>query len=85
MRRIRGEDTFASRVRLCDPRRTAPMNEDAFLAALHDNPNDEVTWLAVADWLEETDQPQRAELVRLTRSLRANRLFSRGLSHVSFP
>ncbi len=46
------------------------MNEDAFLSALHDSPNDEVTWLALADWLEESDQPERAELVRLVRWLR---------------
>jgi uncharacterized protein (TIGR02996 family) len=46
------------------------MNEETFLAALHDSPNDEVTWLALADWLEETNQPDRAELVRLVRRLR---------------
>jgi uncharacterized protein (TIGR02996 family) len=32
------------------------------------DPADEVGWLAVADWLEEHDQPQRAELVRLTHT-----------------
>jgi eukaryotic-like serine/threonine-protein kinase len=32
------------------------------------DPGDEVGWLAVADWLEEHDQPQRAELVRLTHA-----------------
>src|SRR3954447_19500024 len=47
------------------------MNEGAFLAALHDNVNDEVTWAALADWLEEDNQPQRAELVRLVRRLLA--------------
>jgi uncharacterized protein (TIGR02996 family) len=46
------------------------MNEEAFLSALHENPTDEVTWLALADWLEEHGQPQRAELVRLVRRLR---------------
>src|SRR5665811_1028813 len=32
------------------------------------DPADEVGWLAVADWLEEHDQPDRAELVRLTHA-----------------
>jgi uncharacterized protein (TIGR02996 family) len=51
--------------------RTTAMNEAAFLSALHEVPDDEVTWLALADWLEENHQPQRAELVRLVRQLRA--------------
>jgi uncharacterized protein (TIGR02996 family) len=46
------------------------MNEQTFLAALHQNPSDEVTWLALSDWLEENGQTQRAELVRLVRRLR---------------
>jgi uncharacterized protein (TIGR02996 family) len=54
------------------------MNEAAFLSALHDSPDDEVTWLALADWLEEDGQGQRAELVRLTRGLRASRHPRRG-------
>jgi uncharacterized protein (TIGR02996 family) len=44
--------------------------EAAFLAALHAEPNDEATWLALADWLEEDGQADRAELVRLVRRLR---------------
>ena len=32
------------------------MNEDAFLSLLHDSPNDERTWLALADWLDEDGQ-----------------------------
>jgi uncharacterized protein (TIGR02996 family) len=47
------------------------MNEAAFLSALHESPGDEVTWLALADWLDDDGQPQRAELVRLVRRLRA--------------
>jgi uncharacterized protein (TIGR02996 family) len=43
------------------------------LQALHDNPADEVTWLALADWLEEAGEPDRAELIRLHRSLPALR------------
>ncbi len=41
-----------------------------FLEALHEGPADEATWLALADWLEESEQPARAELVRLGRALR---------------
>src|SRR5206468_59606 len=44
--------------------------EGMFLSALHADPNDEVTWLALADWLEEDGRPDRAELVRLVRRLR---------------
>jgi uncharacterized protein (TIGR02996 family) len=44
--------------------------EEAFLQALHAEPNDETTWLALADWLEEDGQTERAELVRLVRRLR---------------
>jgi uncharacterized protein (TIGR02996 family) len=44
--------------------------EAVFLAALHAEPNDEATWLALADWLEEDGQADRAELVRLVRRLR---------------
>jgi uncharacterized protein (TIGR02996 family) len=44
--------------------------EEAFLQALHAEPNDETTWLALADWLKEDGQTQRAELVRHTRRLR---------------
>jgi uncharacterized protein (TIGR02996 family) len=44
--------------------------EEAFLQALHIEPNDETTWLALADWLEEQDQAERAELIRLVRRLR---------------
>ena len=44
--------------------------EAAFFAALRAEPNDETTWLALADWLEEDGQTDRAELVRLVRRLR---------------
>src|SRR4051794_27525165 len=46
------------------------MNEATFLSALHESPGDEVTWLALADWLDDDGQSQRAELVRLVRRLR---------------
>jgi uncharacterized protein (TIGR02996 family) len=45
--------------------------EETFLQALHAEPNDEMTWLALADWLEEDGQQHRAELVRLVRRLRS--------------
>jgi uncharacterized protein (TIGR02996 family) len=44
--------------------------EEVFLQALHAEPGDETTWLALADWLEEDGQGPRAELVRLLRRLR---------------
>ena len=34
------------------------------------DPADDLGWLAVADWLEEHGEADRAELVRLTRLLR---------------
>jgi uncharacterized protein (TIGR02996 family) len=37
--------------------------EAAFLQALHADPNDEATWLALGDWLEDDGQADRAELV----------------------
>jgi uncharacterized protein (TIGR02996 family) len=46
------------------------MTEETFLAALHGDPGDETTWLALADCLEENGQPDRAELVRLVRRMR---------------
>src|SRR4051812_4308605 len=46
------------------------MNEETFLSALRDNPADDVTRLALADWLDEDGQAERAELLRLTRRLR---------------
>jgi uncharacterized protein (TIGR02996 family) len=45
--------------------------EAAFLQALHADPTDETTWLALADWLDDDGQGERAELVRLVRRLRA--------------
>src|SRR5262249_7283183 len=60
------------RERKRDPARPwdPPVNEEAFLSALRDDPADEVTWHALADWLEEDGQADRAELLRLTRQLR---------------
>jgi uncharacterized protein (TIGR02996 family) len=46
------------------------MNVEAMLlGALHDDPADAMAWLALADWLEEQGQPQRAELLRLRQTL----------------
>lgn len=43
--------------------------EEAFLQALHDHPDDDISWLVLADFLEEHGDP-RGELVRLTYLLR---------------
>ena len=47
------------------------MDEEKFLSALREAPADEVTWDALADWLEESGQGERAGLVRGLRRLRA--------------
>jgi uncharacterized protein (TIGR02996 family) len=44
--------------------------EAVFLQALHADPTDEMTWLALADWLDDDGQSDRAELVRVVRKLR---------------
>ncbi len=54
--------------------------ETAFLQALHADPCDETTWLALADWLEDDGQEQRAELVRLVRRLRTLPVMKRSLA-----
>jgi uncharacterized protein (TIGR02996 family) len=45
--------------------------EAALLESLHAQPGDEVAWLALADWLEENDRQDQAELLRLHRTIRA--------------
>ena len=42
----------------------------SLLEALHRDPSEETTWLALADCLEEQGQPDRAKLTRLSTSLR---------------
>jgi uncharacterized protein (TIGR02996 family) len=44
--------------------------EQTLHAAIVRDPGDDLAWLALADWLEEDGQAARAELLRLTRSLR---------------
>jgi uncharacterized protein (TIGR02996 family) len=44
--------------------------EQALMAAIHDSPGDETSWLVLADWLEEQGEADRAELLRLHRRLR---------------
>ena len=44
--------------------------EDAVLQEIHDDPTDETSWLVLADWLEESGDVDRAEMVRLHRALR---------------
>jgi uncharacterized protein (TIGR02996 family) len=43
--------------------------EEAFLRALHEQPQEEASWLVLADWLEERGDP-RGEVVRLSYQLR---------------
>jgi uncharacterized protein (TIGR02996 family) len=54
------------------------MNEDAFLDSLRDDPADELTWQALADWLDDSGQGQRAELLRLTRRMLPTPVSERG-------
>src|SRR3954463_8331598 len=42
---------------------------DALLAGIVADPLEETRWLVLADWLEENDDPRRAELLRLHRRL----------------
>ena len=44
---------------------------DHILQGIVDEPQDENRWLVLADWLEEHDDPRRAELLRLHRRLLA--------------
>jgi uncharacterized protein (TIGR02996 family) len=44
---------------------------DALLAGIISEPSEETRWLVPADWLEENDDPRRAELLRLHRQLLA--------------
>jgi uncharacterized protein (TIGR02996 family) len=46
------------------------MSEEAFLAALAAEPDDDLTRLAFADWLDDNGQPERAEAVRRERKSR---------------
>jgi uncharacterized protein (TIGR02996 family) len=42
---------------------------DALLAGIVADPLEETRWLVLADYLEENDDPRRAELLRLQRKL----------------
>jgi uncharacterized protein (TIGR02996 family) len=44
---------------------------DALLSGIVAEPLEETRWLVLADWLEENDDPRRAELLRLHRKLLA--------------
>ena len=44
---------------------------DALLSGIVSDPLEETRWLVLADWLEENDDPRRAELLRLHRKLLA--------------
>lgn len=45
--------------------------EETLLQAIHTDPDDQTTWLVLADWLEENGQAARAEYLRLRETLRA--------------
>jgi uncharacterized protein (TIGR02996 family) len=54
------------------PANSPPHPEElAFHQAIIENPEDEATYLVLADWLEDHGAPQRAELLRLHRRLLA--------------
>jgi uncharacterized protein (TIGR02996 family) len=40
---------------------------DALLSGIVADPLEEMRWLVLADWLQENDDPRRAELLRLHR------------------
>jgi uncharacterized protein (TIGR02996 family) len=44
-------------------------NEETFHAALREDPLDELTWSALADFLDDDNQSDRAALLRLTRRI----------------
>jgi uncharacterized protein (TIGR02996 family) len=44
---------------------------DALLAGIVQEPREETRWLVLADWLQEYDDPRRAELLRLHRRMLA--------------
>ncbi|MFO0929626.1 MAG: SUMF1/EgtB/PvdO family nonheme iron enzyme [Gemmataceae bacterium] len=46
------------------------LTEAAFLDAIRERPEDDSSWLVLADWLEENGQPERSELARLQVLLR---------------
>src|SRR5690242_7348522 len=48
-----------------------PWQEEAFHQSIVASPGDAALWLILADWLEENDDPRRAELLRLHRKLLA--------------
>src|SRR5581483_6244046 len=47
--------------------------EEAFIAAIAANPEDEVSRLVFADWLDDQGQPNRAEFIRLSCQLDPHR------------
>jgi uncharacterized protein (TIGR02996 family) len=48
-------------------------DRDAFLAAIHDAPDDDAPRLVFADWLEENGEPERAEFIRVQVEMRRER------------
>lgn len=54
------------------------MMEAALLAAVLADPDDDLPRLAYADWLEEHDQPERAEFIRVQMELASPRPWTQG-------
>jgi uncharacterized protein (TIGR02996 family) len=52
------------------------MDEEVFHAALREDPGDELTWQALADFLDDSGQAERGELLRLMRRPRTTPLLS---------
>jgi uncharacterized protein (TIGR02996 family) len=48
-------------------------DQDAFLAAVHDAPDDDAPRLIFADWLDEHGEPDRAEFIRIQVEMRRER------------
>src|SRR5262245_23137782 len=48
---------------------TLNVQEESFLQAILDDPDDDAVRLVYADWLEEHDQPERGELIRVQIAL----------------
>src|SRR5262245_19778622 len=46
----------------------------AFLAAIHEAPNDDAPRLVFADWLDENGHPERAEFIRVQVEMKRERM-----------
>src|SRR5215471_7840250 len=66
MGRVRGgSPAWPFSLRPPAPRDIAMSDEKALLAAIRDHPDEDTPRLVYADWLQEHDQPERAEFIRV--------------------